>query len=104
MPSTPSSYLVASGPVLCLFDYTDGEHPQFGCGQPQIDNYLVLSPETLAKYIGDDNSNNTIDAGESYHLQSEYILASPGPDGFFTNVAKDPKLNRSDDILNFDYK
>jgi prepilin-type N-terminal cleavage/methylation domain-containing protein len=93
-PGTPSS---------CIFDARDSEHPQKGT--------IDLNVDTLQVLVGDLNNNNFIDGQESFAVEGNFILASSGPDGFFTTyVAKEAmsvrseKSNKSDDIFNFEHR
>jgi hypothetical protein len=64
--------------------------------------------------LGDQNTNNAIDAGESFVVQLQYFMVSPGPDGKFAELyqgnapvsasqtAWQAIINKSDDIYSFD--
>jgi prepilin-type N-terminal cleavage/methylation domain-containing protein len=90
-------------PSVCIFDARDGEHPQTGT--------IDLTLDTLQVIMGDSNNDNLIDGDENFAVESNFILASPGPDELFTAfVAKESpsvrhqKSGKSDDIYNFEQK
>jgi len=85
----------------CIFDLRDGEHPQTGVPQITLDTLQVI--------VGDANNNNFIDGDETLATESNFILASPGPDGLYTIynakeslAVRRQKATKSDDIFNFE--
>jgi len=98
-PKQPGTIVDSTG--NCIFDVRDGEHPQSGFTQIDVDTFQVV--------VGDLNNTNSIDGEESLLVEGNFVLASSGPDGSFTLYGKGEspglrrqKMTKSDDIFNFE--
>jgi len=98
-PKQPGTLVDNTG--QCIFDVRDGEHPQSGFVQIDVETFQVI--------VGDSNNSNSIDGEESLLVEGNFVLASSGPDGSFTLYAKGDspglrrqKMTKSDDIFNFE--